>query len=128
MWKKLDNFASPRTDATANESLDANLTGEGAGLQDDPWQIGNSEREELEGGPEFDGVSEKSVPQAVAEQAPPVTLGAYTGAVTKVTKSAHTFSEHLPHVADARRAYGETSRASGELRRVLDAGDENLRA
>ena len=82
MWKKLDNFASPRTDASANESLDANLTGEGAGLQDDPWQIGNSEPEELEGGSEFAGVSEKSVPQAVAEQAPPVTLGAYTEAVT----------------------------------------------
>ena len=55
MWKKLDNFASPRTDASANESLDANLTGEGAGLQDDPWQIGNSDREELEGDGSLDG-------------------------------------------------------------------------
>ena len=128
MWKKLDNLASPRTDASANESLDANLTGEGAELQDDPWQIGNSDREELEGGSEFAGVSEKSVPQAVAEQAPPVTLGAYTEAVTKFTKSASAFIEHLPLLADARRAYEEASRASAELRRVLDAGDENLRA
>jgi hypothetical protein len=129
MWKKLDNFASPRTDASANESLDANLTGEEAETPDDPWQFGKSDREEFEEAPQFAGTSEKpEAPKGLGEQAPPVTLGAYTEAVTKFTKSASAFIEHLPLLADARRAYEEASRASAELRRVLDAGDENLRA
>ena len=55
MWKKLDNFASPRTDASGNESLDANLTGEGAETPDDPWQFGKSDREEFEEAPQFAG-------------------------------------------------------------------------
>ncbi|HEX6822575.1 MAG TPA: hypothetical protein VF123_10995 [Candidatus Sulfotelmatobacter sp.] len=129
MWKKLDNFASPRTDASANESLDSNLTGEDADAQDDPWQIGKSDREELEEGSPFAGMIEKPEgPKGLAEQAPPVTLGAYTEAVNKFTKSASAFIEHLPLLAEARRAYEEATRASAELRRVLDAGDENLRA
>jgi hypothetical protein len=129
MWKKLDNFSSPRTDASAKESPDPNLTEESAEISDDPWQIGNGDREESGEGPNFAGISEKSeLPKGHAEQAPPLTLGAYTEAVTKFTKSASAFIEHLPLLADARRAYEEASRASAELRRVLDAGDENLRA
>ena len=129
MWKKLDNFAGSRPDASANESLDSSLTGEGADTSEDPWQIGKGDREELEQGSKFAGMNERSeVPQGLAEQAPPVTLGAYTEAVNKFTKSASAFIEHLPLLADARRAYEEASRASAELRRVLDAGDENLRA
>jgi hypothetical protein len=129
MWKKLDNFAGPRPDASANESPGANLTEEAAESQDDPWLIGQGDREELAEGSQFAGMSEKSeVPLGQAEQPPPVTLGAYTEAVNKFTKSASAFIEHLPLLADARRAYEEASRASAELRRVLDAGDENLRA
>ena len=127
MWKKLDNFASPRTDASANESLDANLTGEGGDTAYDPWQIGKSDREEESS--EFAGTTVKpEVPQGTPGQTPPMTLGAYTEAVNKFTKSASAFIEHLPLLADARRAYEEASRASTELRRVLDAGDDNLRA
>lgn len=129
MWKKLDNFAGPRPDASANESMDPNFTEEGAGSQDDPWLIGKGDREELAEDSQFAAMSEKSqVPLGHAEQASPVTLGAYTEAVNKFTKSASAFIEHLPLLAEARRAYEEASRASAELRRVLDAGDENLRA
>jgi hypothetical protein len=131
MWKKLENFAGPRSDAIGNESTDPNLAGEGAGSQDDPWLIGKNDSEdpELQQDSQFAGMSEKSeMPQGPAEQAPPVTLGAYTEAVNKFTKSASAFIEHLPLLAEARRAYEEASRASAELRRVLDAGDENLRA
>ena len=62
------------------------------------------------------------------EQAPSLSLGAYTEAVNKFTKSASAFIEHLPLLADAKQAYEEATKASSELRRVLDAGDENLRA
>jgi hypothetical protein len=55
-------------------------------------------------------------------------LGAYSEAVKKFTKSASAFIEQLPLLAEAREAYEEAARASAELRKVLDAGDENLRA
>jgi hypothetical protein len=61
------------------------------------------------------------------EQAPPATLGAYTEAVKKFTKSASAFIEQLPLLAEAREAYEQANRASMELRKVLDSGDENLR-
>lgn len=135
MWKKLENFAGPRPDASANEVTDPNLVEEGEESQDDPWLIGNNDRDGGEEGSKFGtsdrlaAMNEKSeVPRGLAEQGAPLTLGAYTEAVNKFTKSASAFIEHLPLLAEARRAYEEASRASAELRRVLDAGDENLRA
>jgi hypothetical protein len=92
--------------------------------------IGKDEREDQRF--EDDPQPEVSAPQAeVAEpqlqKASPATLGAYTEAVKKFTRSASAFIEHLPLLAEAREAYEEASRASMELRKVLDSGDENLR-
>jgi len=51
----------------------------------------------------------------------------YTEAVNECTKNASAFTEHLPLLAKARGAYEEALRASAEMRKLLDAGDENLR-
>lgn len=131
MWKKLDNFAAARPDASANEPSDPEAPQEGAESLDDPWLISKSEGpgSQLEEGSQEPAVAKQSeLPQEHAGQAPPVTLGAYTEAVNKFTRSASAFIEHLPLLAEARRAYEEATRASAELRRVLDTGDENLRA
>jgi hypothetical protein len=130
MWKKLENFAGSRPDASANEASDPNGAQDGAESLGDPWLIGNESQDtELEGGSLNTAMAQKSaMPQEQAGQSAPVTLGAYTEAVNKFTRSASAFIEHLPLLADARRAYEEATRASAELRRVLDAGDENLRA
>lgn len=132
MWKKLENFTSSRTDADLSQGTNADEFAENPTLED-PWLTGEQEPEkELESTP---------VPQASAKQpdnagtakpqlekSAPVTLGAYTEAVKKFTKSASAFIEQLPLLAEARQAYEDATRASAELRRVLDSGDENLRA
>ncbi|HKR84294.1 MAG TPA: hypothetical protein VJS37_08970 [Terriglobales bacterium] len=51
----------------------------------------------------------------------------YAEAVAEFTKNATAFIEQLPLLTKARGAYEEAMRASAEMRRVLDASDENLR-
>jgi hypothetical protein len=55
------------------------------------------------------------------------TMNTYREAVKEFTTSATAFIEHLPLLAKARAAYEEAMRASLEMRKALDAGDENLR-
>ena len=57
----------------------------------------------------------------------PVTMATYTEAVNEFTKNATAFIEQLPLLTKARDAYEQAMRASAELRKVLDAGEENLR-
>jgi hypothetical protein len=55
------------------------------------------------------------------------TMNTYTEAVKEFTANATAFIEHLPLLTKARAAYEEAMRASTEMRKVLDASDENLR-
>lgn len=55
------------------------------------------------------------------------TMNTYTAAVKEFTTNATAFIEYLPLLAKARSAYEEAMRASTEMRKALDAGDENLR-
>jgi hypothetical protein len=128
MWKKLENFASSRTDADPNQAPNLNDALDSESLED-PWLVGKQDADpEFEGNPHNEIAPEQSaIPQPQVEQAPPATLGAYTEAVKKFTKSASAFIEQLPLLAEAREAYEQATRASMELRKVLDSGDENLR-
>jgi hypothetical protein len=58
---------------------------------------------------------------------PPVTMATYTEAVNEFTKNGTAFIEQLPLLTKARDAYEQAMRASAELHKVLDAGEENLR-
>jgi len=58
---------------------------------------------------------------------PSPTTKAYTDAVNECTKHATAFMEQLPLLTKARAAYEEAMRASAEIRKVLDAGEETLR-
>ena len=51
----------------------------------------------------------------------------YTEAMNEFTKNATAFIEHLPLLTKARDAYDQAMRASAEVRKVLDGGEENLR-
>jgi hypothetical protein len=51
----------------------------------------------------------------------------YIGAVNEFTRNATAFIEQLPLLTKARDAYEQAMKASAELRKVLDAGEENLR-
>jgi hypothetical protein len=57
----------------------------------------------------------------------PPTMKTYTEAVNECTRNASAFIEHFPLLVKARGAYEEAMRASAEMRKLLDAADENLR-
>ncbi|HEY6766206.1 MAG TPA: hypothetical protein VI386_15730 [Candidatus Sulfotelmatobacter sp.] len=50
----------------------------------------------------------------------------YSEALNEFTRSATAFIEQLPLLTKARDAYEQAMRASAELRKVLDTGEENL--
>jgi exonuclease VII small subunit len=57
----------------------------------------------------------------------PPSMATYTEAVNEFTKNATAFIEQLPLLTRARDSYEQAIRASAELRKILDTGEENLR-
>jgi hypothetical protein len=51
----------------------------------------------------------------------------YTEATSEFAQHASALMEHLPRLAKVRAAYQEALRASAEMRKILDAGDEKIR-
>jgi hypothetical protein len=79
----------------------------------------------------LDNLSEQVGPQrAVTEAQPstPVSMAAYTEAVTEFTRNATAFIEHVPLLTKARDEYDNAMKASAEVRKVLDKGEDDLRA
>ena len=73
-----------------------------------------------------------AVPQRVLSEdhgppSPSASMKTYTGAVDEFTKNANALIEQLPLLTKARAAYEEAMRASAEIRKVLDAEEQNLR-
>jgi hypothetical protein len=55
------------------------------------------------------------------------TMTTYTEALNEFTKNATAFIEQLPLLTKARDSYEQAMRAGVELRKILDAGQENLK-
>jgi hypothetical protein len=55
------------------------------------------------------------------------TMTTYTEALNEFTKNATLFIEQLPLLSKARDSYEQAMRAGGELRKILDTGQENLK-
>lgn len=53
-------------------------------------------------------------------------MATYTEALNEFAKSATAFIEQLPLLTRARDAYERAVKASAEMRKVLDTGEENL--
>jgi len=87
---------------------------------------------EMEGvGVYLDNRSEQVGPQRVfaeAQPSTPVSMAAYTEAVNEFTRNATAFIEHVPLLTKARDAYDKAMKANAEVRKVLDKGEEDLRA
>jgi hypothetical protein len=75
----------------------------------------------------FAVVSQRVPTEDSNQPLPSPTMKTYTEAVNEFTKNATAFIEQLPLLTKARGAYEEAMRASTEMRKVLDASDENLR-
>lgn len=67
------------------------------------------------------------VPPAQVSLLSSPTMKTYTEATSEFAQHASALIEHLPRLAKARAAYEEALRASAEMRKVLDAGDEKIR-
>jgi hypothetical protein len=126
MWKKLDE-ANSRSGSSSNQAPEMSEESISEMLMGAIRDSNLGHEKEL---PQAD-LQEKSKTEVAGLQPQPIsasTLGAYTEAVKKFTKSATAFIECLPLLSEAREAYEEATRASTELRKVLDSGDENLHA
>jgi hypothetical protein len=116
MWKKQDDAAQP--DFASNQKPDLSSLGDALvdSLMDDQFKKGS-----------FAVVPQKVLAQDHNQSLPSPTMKTYTEAVNQFTRSATAFIEQVPLLTKARGAYAEAMRASAEMRKVLDAGDENLR-
>jgi hypothetical protein len=72
-------------------------------------------------------VPQKVLPEDQNPSLQSPSIKTYTEAVNEFTKNATAFIEQLPLLAKARTAYEEAVRASIEIRKALDVGEENLR-
>jgi len=121
MWKKPDGdpvtpleFTSKQMPQSAMESVDKALVGVFLDSQSEKGKY---------------TVSQEG---ALAEVQPPpstqATMAEYAEAVSEFSKNATAFIEQLHLLTKAREAYGRAMKASVELRKVLDTGEEDLRA
>ena len=112
MWKNKDDAASMPREFESKQMTEAPSEMEGEGLY-------------------LDNRSEQVGPQRVfAEGRPstPASMAAYTEAVNEFTRNATAFIEHVPLLTQARDAYDKAMKANAEVRKVLDKGEEDLRA
>jgi hypothetical protein len=63
-----------------------------------------------------------------AAQLKPASMATYNAAVEIFSNCTTAFMEQLSHLGQARDAYEQAITASAELRKILDAGDQALRA
>lgn len=118
MWKKQDDAVGARPDFASKQGPDLASLGEALveSLMNDQVKKGN-----------LAVVPQKVLAEDHNQSLSPPTMKTYIEAVNEFTKNATAFIEHLPLLTKARGAYEEAMRASAEMRKVLDAGDENLR-
>ena len=120
MWKKVqDDSLNSQTDSAAKENPDLASLGDALvqSLVNDQFKKGN-----------FAVVPQNSPAEEDNLPVPSSSMKTYTEALNEFTTSASAFIEHLPLLDKARAAYEQAMKSSAEMRKVLDAGEENLRS
>ena len=118
MWKKQDDAVDAKPDVAANEIPDL------ASLGDALVQSLTNERVKKAS---FAVVPEKVLAEDQNLLLPLLTMKTYTEATNEFTKYATAFIEQLPLLTKARTAYKDAMKASAEMRKVLENGDQKLR-
>jgi hypothetical protein len=118
MWKKQDDATGAQPDFASKERPDLASLGDALveSLVNEQFKKEN-----------FAVVPQKVRAEVHHEPSWSSTMTTYIGAVNEFTKNATEFIEQLPLLTKARDAYEQATKASAELRKVLDAGEENLR-
>jgi hypothetical protein len=75
----------------------------------------------------FQGGLQKGFTESHKQPSSPASVETYTEALNEFRQNTNRFIEQLPLLAKARDAYERAMKASGELRNLLDAGEESLR-
>jgi hypothetical protein len=120
MWKKQDDTEGAQPPSPSKQQRDAakllgDVLSRSPSMDDDVHERN------------FAPVSEEAPTRNFDQPLTSPEMNTYTEAVKEFTKNATAFIEQLPLLTRARAAYEEAVRASSAMRRVLDAGDENLR-
>jgi hypothetical protein len=118
MWKKQDDAMGAQPDFASKERPDLASLGDALveSLVNEQFKKEN-----------FAVVPQKVLAEVHHEPSWSSTMTTYIGAVNEFTRNATAFIEQLPLLTKARDAYEQATKASAELRKVLDAGEENLR-
>jgi hypothetical protein len=118
MWKEQDDAAGTQPEFASDQTPDLALIGDSLvkSLMKDQFKEGN-----------FEVVPQKVLSEDHSQPLRSPTLERYTDAVNEFTRNATAFLEQLPLLTKAWGAYEDAMRASAEMRKVLDAGEENLR-
>ena len=119
MWNKNDDpHGGPQPDFALEEKPDLAALGNELvqSLMNDQVKKGN-----------LAVVPQRVLTEDQSSPSPSASMKTYTGAVDEFTKNATAFIEQLPHLTKARAAYEEAMKASAEIRKVLDAEEQNLR-
>jgi hypothetical protein len=119
MWKKQEGAEGAQPELPPTQTPDLASLGDPReeSSMNDQFKKGN-----------FAVVSQKVLTEESNQPLPSPTMKTYTAAVNEFTKNATAFIEQLPLLTQARDAYEEAMSASAEMRKVLDASDENLRS
>jgi hypothetical protein len=117
MWKKQDETVGAQPDFASQETSEYTPFSDALAesLIND-----RSKKEKL-------SVLPKSVVEDQSATLPSAGKRTYSEVMNEFTRNATAFMEHLPLLAKARAAYDEAMKASAEMRRVLDSGDEHVR-
>ena len=120
MWKKQGDAVGAQPEVASKQMPESTLETEDEALIK-AYREHLAEKGKVAVGPQ------KVFAEGHDQPSPPATMATYTEAVNEFTKNATAFIEQLPLLTKARDAYEQAMKASAELRKVLDAGEENLR-
>jgi len=115
MWKKLDDNAGTQPEFTSQPAEPGDAPPESSIVSRfEKWSAAA-------------GV-QKGLAENARRPSPSPNMTAYTEALNEFTHSATAFIEQLPLLTKARDAYEQAMKASAEMRKVLDTGEENLKS
>jgi hypothetical protein len=119
MWKKQDDSVDAQHEFASKRMPESTLESDAEALIK-AYLDNQAEKGKFASGPQNFSTEGNYQPS-------PATLATYTEAVNEFNKNATAFIEQIPLLTKARDAFQSAMTASADLRKVLDAGDEDLR-
>ena len=123
MWKKQDDAVGAQPEFVSNQTSELESPTD---RLVEPYVDSRFEGRNFEAGPQRVPADDHRPLSSPPTMTSSLNMTTYTEALNEFTRSATAFIEQLPLLTKARDAYEQAMRASAELRKVLDTGEENL--